>query len=131
MSKKTVVTITGIRPDFIRMCFVFKELDKHFNHILIHTGQHFDTQLSEVFFKQLDIRTPDYILDTGKSSKNHFEQLAYLSVEIPKLFEEKNIQPDLILFLDIIRSRRTPPLVLLLQHFRGLCWVIQPLRCSF
>jgi len=99
MSKKTVVTITGIRPDFIRMCFVFKELDKHFNHILIHTGQHFDTQLSDVFFKQLDIRSPDYILDTGKSSKNHFEQLAYLSVEIPKLFEEKNIQPDLILFL--------------------------------
>jgi UDP-N-acetylglucosamine 2-epimerase (non-hydrolysing) len=99
MSKKTVVTITGIRPDFIRMCFVFKELDNHFNHILIHTGQHFDTQLSDVFFKQLDIRNPDYILDTGKLSKNHFEQLAYLSVEIPKLFEEKKIHPDLILFL--------------------------------
>ena len=50
--KKTVVTITGIRPDFIRMCFVFKELDKNFNHILIHTGQHYDMKLSEVFFKQ-------------------------------------------------------------------------------
>ena len=36
--KKTVVTITGIRPDFIRMCQVFKELDKKFNHVLIHTG---------------------------------------------------------------------------------------------
>ncbi len=97
--KRTVVTITGIRPDFIRMCFVFKELDKNFNHILIHTGQHYDNKLSDVFFKQLDIRTPDYILESGKNSSNHFEQLAYLTLEIPKLFEKHNIQPDLILFL--------------------------------
>lgn len=99
MSQKTIVTITGIRPDFIRMCFVFKELDKNFNHILIHTGQHYDTNLSDVFFQQLNIRNPDYILDTGKNSKNHYEQLAYLTVEIPKLFEKENIKPDLILFL--------------------------------
>ena len=45
--KKTVVTITGIRPDFIRMAFVFKELDKHFNHVLVHTGQHYDYNLSQ------------------------------------------------------------------------------------
>lgn len=97
--KKTVVTITGIRPDFIRMCAVFKELDKEFNHILVHTGQHYDTLLSDVFFKQLGIRNPDYILDTGKCSTNHYEQLAYLSVAVPKLFEENKINPDLILFL--------------------------------
>ena len=97
--KKTVVTITGIRPDFIRMCFVFKELDKHFNHILVHTGQHYDNKLSDVFFKELNIRNPDYILETGKHASNHFEQLAYLSVEVPKLFEKNNIHPDLILFL--------------------------------
>ena len=98
-NKKTIVTITGIRPDFIRMCSVFKELDKYFNHILIHTGQHYDSLLSDIFFKELGIRDPDYILNTGKSCSNHYEQLAYLSVEIPKLFEEKNINPDLILFL--------------------------------
>jgi UDP-N-acetylglucosamine 2-epimerase (non-hydrolysing) len=98
-TKKTVITITGIRPDFIRMCAVFKELDNVFKHILIHTGQHYDSLLSDVFFKQLNIRDPDYILDTGKSSTNHFEQLAYLSVEIPKLLEKENIKPDLILFL--------------------------------
>jgi UDP-N-acetylglucosamine 2-epimerase (non-hydrolysing) len=97
--KKTVVTITGIRPDFIRMCAIFKELDKEFNHILVHTGQHYDTLLSDVFFKQLGIREPDYVLDTGKCSTNHYEQLAYLSVAVPKLFEENNINPDLILFL--------------------------------
>lgn len=96
---KTVVTITGIRPDFIRMSEVFKKLDTNFKHILIHTGQHYDILLSDVFFKELNIREPDYILDTGKSCTNHFEQLAYLSVEIPRLFEKNNIQPDLILFL--------------------------------
>ena len=96
---KTIVTITGIRPDFIRMSFVFKELDKVFNHILIHTGQHFNPNMSEVFFQQLNIRQPDYILDTGKSSSNHYEQLAYLTIEIPKLFDKHNINPDLILFL--------------------------------
>ena len=96
---KTVITITGIRPDFIRMSSVFKELDNNFNHILIHTGQHYDALLSDIFFKQLEIRNPDYTLNTGKESSNHFEQLAYLSVEIPKLFKANNIQPDLILFL--------------------------------
>jgi UDP-N-acetylglucosamine 2-epimerase (non-hydrolysing) len=96
---KTVVTITGIRPDFIRMSNVFKELDKKFNHILIHTGQHYDTNLSDVFFKQLNIRTPDYILNTGKESSNHFEQISYLSKELPLLFTNHKINPDLILFL--------------------------------
>ena len=97
--KKTVVSITGIRPDFIRMCRVFAELDKHYNHILIHTGQHYDTQLSGVFFEQLGIRQPDYILNTGRESANHFDQLSYLTHEIPRLFSEKQIHPDLIVFL--------------------------------
>jgi UDP-N-acetylglucosamine 2-epimerase (non-hydrolysing) len=97
--QKTVVTITGIRPDFIRMCNVFKKLDQHFRHILIHTGQHYDEKLSSVFFSELNIRKPDYVLNTGKSSVNHFEQLAYLSIEIPKLFKDNNITPDLIVFL--------------------------------
>jgi UDP-N-acetylglucosamine 2-epimerase (non-hydrolysing) len=99
LEKKTVVTITGIRPDFIRMCNVFKELDKKFNHILIHTGQHYDTNLSDVFFKQLNIRSPDYVLNTGKESSNHFEQISYLSKELPLLLTNHNIKPALILFL--------------------------------
>jgi len=99
MSTKTIVTITGIRPDFIRMCFIFKKLDKNFKHILIHTGQHYDEMLSDIFFKDLDIRKPDYILNTGKESKNHYEQLSYLSKAVPELFIKENIKPDLILFL--------------------------------
>ena len=97
--KKTIVTITGIRPDFIRMSFVFKELDKNFNHILVHTGQHYDNDLSHVFFDQLNIRKPDYILESGTNSSNHFDQLSYLTKAIPELFKVNNIIPDLILFL--------------------------------
>jgi UDP-N-acetylglucosamine 2-epimerase len=96
---KTVVTITGIRPDFIRMSQVFKELDANFNHILVHTGQHYDTNLSGVFFEQLNIRKPDYVLSAGTAGSNHYEQLSYLSTAVPHLFLNENIKPDLIMFL--------------------------------
>lgn len=96
---KTIITITGIRPDFIRMANIFKKLDDKFNHILIHTGQHYDNLLSGVFFDELQIRKPDYILETGKHCSTHYEQLSFLSIEIIKLFKTKNIKPDLILFL--------------------------------
>lgn len=97
--KKTIITITGIRPDFIRMSEIFKKLDIAYNHILIHTGQHYDTLLSDIFFKDLNIRNPDYILETGKNTSNHYEQLSYLSKEIIYLIKDHNLQPDLIIFL--------------------------------
>jgi UDP-N-acetylglucosamine 2-epimerase (non-hydrolysing) len=95
-NKKIVVTITGIRPDFIRMSEIFKRLDEDFFHVLIHTGQHYDVNLSDVFFHE---RKPDFVLETGRSSKSHYEQLSYLSTEIPKLFKDNGIHPDLIVFL--------------------------------
>ena len=96
---KTIVTITGIRPDFIRMSKVFENLDKHFNHIMIHTGQHYDDELSKIFFQQLNIRKPNYILETGRKSKNHYEQLSYLSTAVIDLLKEEKLNPSLILFL--------------------------------
>lgn len=96
---KTIVTITGIRPDFIRMKNIFKELDKNFRHIMVHTGQHYDDKLSQIFFRELNIRKPDFILTTGKSSSTQYEQLSYLSKEIIYLFNREKIKPDLVLFL--------------------------------
>lgn len=98
---KTVVTVSGIRPDFIRMSAIFKKLDEDpdINHILIHTGQHYDELLSGVFFKELDIRKPDYILNTGKEGGTHYNQLSYLSVSIVDLIKNEKINPDIILFL--------------------------------
>ncbi len=94
-----IITITGIRPDFIRMSEIFKKLDSNFNHILIHTGQHYNKLLSDCFFQDLNIREPDYILDTGKHTNNHYEQLSYLSNNIVKLLKSNNLNPDIILFL--------------------------------
>ena len=99
MNKKTVMTISGIRPDFIRMSEIFKKLDTNFKHILVHTGQHYDKLLSDVFFEDLNIRKPDYILDTGNSGGTHYHQLSYLSIEIIKLINDNNLKPDIILFL--------------------------------
>jgi UDP-N-acetylglucosamine 2-epimerase (non-hydrolysing) len=97
--KKTIMTITGIRPDFIRMSEIFKKLDSEFTHILVHTGQHYDKLLSEVFFEELDIRKPDYNLEIGGKGKEHYYQLADLSVKIIELIKNYNLNPDLIIFL--------------------------------
>lgn len=97
--KKTVITVTGIRPDFIRMSEIFKKLDKNFNHILIHSGQHFDRLLSDVFFEELEIREPDYNLEIGGPGKEHFHQTAELSVKLIELIRSENLNPDIILFL--------------------------------
>lgn len=98
---KTVVTITGIRPDFIRMSEVFRRFDENtnFSHILIHTGQHYDRMLSDIFFDELNIRKPDYNLEIGGTGKEHYHQLGELSVKIIELLKTKKINPDIILFL--------------------------------
>jgi len=96
---KTILTVTGIRPDFIRMSEIFKKLDENFNHILIHTGQHFDKLLSDVFFDELEIRKPNYNLEIGGLGKEHFHQSADLSVKLIELIRKENLNPNIILFL--------------------------------
>lgn len=98
--KPTVVTITGIRPDFIRMSEVFKQFDLHFNHLLVVTGQHYSHLLASVFFEELNIRQPNFVLEAGTTGGGkHYHQLAYLSTAIIELFEKNEIKPDLIFFL--------------------------------
>jgi UDP-N-acetylglucosamine 2-epimerase len=81
------------------MSAIFKKLDNHFNHILVHTGQHYDELLSGVFFDDLEIRQPDYMLNAGGETNTHYHQLGYLSVAIIDLIEEHDLKPDMILFL--------------------------------
>lgn len=101
MVEKTVVTVTAIRPDFIRMSEVIRCLDneKSLKHVLVHTGQHYDELLSGIFFKDLEIRKPDYNLLAGAENRRHYQQQAYLSSRIIELFEKENIDPDIVLFL--------------------------------
>lgn len=65
MSEKLkVMTILGTRPEIIRLSAVIKCCDRYFNHILVHTGQNWDYTLNQVFFEELDLREPDYYLDS-------------------------------------------------------------------
>jgi UDP-N-acetylglucosamine 2-epimerase (non-hydrolysing) len=96
---KTIITVSGIRPDFIRMSSIFKKLDDSFNHILIHTGQHFDKLLSDVFFDELEIRKPDYNLGIGGMGKEHFHQTSELQIKLIELIRNENLNPDVIIFL--------------------------------
>ncbi len=59
-----VMTILGTRPEIIRLASIIKMLDKHCNHILVHTGQNYDRNLNDVFFEDLNLRLPDYVLET-------------------------------------------------------------------
>ena len=68
MSMK-VMTIVGTRPEIIKLSRVIDELDRHVAHILVHTGQNYDYELNEIFFKDLGLRKPDYFLDAaGKTA---------------------------------------------------------------
>jgi UDP-N-acetylglucosamine 2-epimerase (non-hydrolysing) len=64
MSTK-VMTIVGTRPEIIKLCRVISELDIHTEHILVHTGQNFDYELNEIFFRDLGIRKPDHFLNAA------------------------------------------------------------------
>jgi len=57
-----VMTIVGTRPEIIKLSRVMYELEKHLRHVLVHTGQNYDYELNEIFFKDLEIRKPDYFL---------------------------------------------------------------------
>jgi UDP-N-acetylglucosamine 2-epimerase (non-hydrolysing) len=96
---KNIITVTGIRPDFVRMSEIFKKLDENFNHVLIHSGQHYSKLLSDVFFDELNIRKPDYNLNIGGDGKEHFHQTSDLSIKLIELIRKNDLKPDLIIFL--------------------------------
>ncbi|TDL61518.1 UDP-N-acetylglucosamine 2-epimerase (non-hydrolyzing) [Rhodococcus qingshengii] len=62
MRKLKLMTIVGTRPEIIKLSETIKKCDKYFEHILVHTGQNYDYNLNEVFFKDLGLREPDYYL---------------------------------------------------------------------
>src|SRR3990167_2922688 len=97
----TIVSVIGIRPDIIRMSETIKLLDKQdwCRHILIHAGQHYDKQLSSVFFEDLRLRLPDYDLELGRKYRTHYEYSGNVGTELIKLFEKEKINPDTIIFL--------------------------------
>lgn len=67
-AKLKVMTVIGTRPEIIRLSRTMALLDEHVNQIIVHTGQNYDYELNEVFFKDLELRKPDYFLNVDVSS---------------------------------------------------------------
>jgi len=90
-----VVTIMGTRPEIIRLSRIIPKLDKLCDHILVHTGQSYDYNLSQVFFDELGVRKPDYFL--GVKSKTFSEQIGRIFIESERVFLKE--KPDRLLIL--------------------------------
>ncbi|MDE1977654.1 MAG: UDP-N-acetylglucosamine 2-epimerase, partial [Elusimicrobia bacterium] len=70
MSKRLkVMTVVGTRPEIIRLSRVIAALDRHMDHVLVHTGQNYDYELNGIFFEDLGLRRPDhYLKAAGRTS---------------------------------------------------------------
>ena len=91
--KTKVMTIVGTRPEIIKLSRVVAELEKHTEHILVHTGQNYDYELNEIFFKDLKVKKPDYFLDTiGDTTAT---TIANIISKSDKLIGE--VKPDAVL----------------------------------
>lgn len=95
MKKLKVMTVVGTRPEIIRLACVMKELDKHFDHVIVHTGQNYDYELNQIFFDDLEIRKPDYFLEAA--GKNGAETIGKVIIETDKIIEK--ICPHAVLVL--------------------------------
>ncbi|MEI3597764.1 UDP-N-acetylglucosamine 2-epimerase (non-hydrolyzing) [Oceanobacillus sp. MO10714A] len=89
------LTIVGARPQFIKACMLSKAFKSypHIKEIIVHTGQHYDYNMSDVFFKQLDIAEADYNLAVG--SGTHGEQTANMLLKLEKLM--MSVKPDVVI----------------------------------
>lgn len=94
-SKLKVATIVGTRPEIIRLSSTIKLLDKYLTQIIIHTGQNYDYELNEIFFKDLELRKPDYYLAVDTSSLGRVYGETLIKTE-EVLIKEK---PDAVLIL--------------------------------
>ena len=90
-----VATILGTRPEIIRLSRVIAALDRHMEHVLIHTGQNYDYELNQVFFEDLEIRQPDFFLEAaGQTSAETIGLVISKSSDVLA-----KVKPDAVLIL--------------------------------
>jgi len=97
MKKLKVMSVVGTRPEIIRLSRVLAALDRHCEHILVHTGQNYDYELNQVFFNDLGIRKPDYFLNSAEGSKGAANTIGNLITAIDSVLSEVNPEAMLVL----------------------------------
>lgn len=90
-----VMTVVGTRPELIRLSRVIAALDRSVDHVLVHTGQNYDFELNEVFFRDLEIRRPDFFLEAATSRLA--STLANIISKVDEVLEK--VRPDALLVL--------------------------------
>ena len=95
MKKMRVITVVGTRPEIIRLSRTISKLDDFCEHILVHTGQNYDYELNEIFFKDLGVRKPDYFLNVA--GKNGAETIGKVIIEVDRILDQ--VKPEAMLIL--------------------------------
>src|SRR5689334_4823944 len=91
-----IAYVIGARPNFVKMAPVIAALRRRAPggvHRIIHTGQHYDSEMSEIFLEELGVPTPDHLLDVGSGS--HARQTALVMERIEPVLEAE--RPDLVI----------------------------------
>ncbi len=97
MKKLKVMTVLGTRPEIIRLSRVLAALDRHCEHVLVHTGQNYDYELNEIFFRDLDVRKPDYFLDSAAGSTGPAHTIGNIIIAVDGVLAE--VGPEAMLVL--------------------------------
>lgn len=104
MAKKKIIFVVGARPNFMKTAPVLEAVQRDakdvFETLLVHTGQHYDANMSDVFFADLNMPAPDRFLGVGSGS--HAEQTARVMIEMEKLLDEE--RPDLVMVAGDVNS---------------------------
>jgi UDP-N-acetylglucosamine 2-epimerase (non-hydrolysing) len=114
---KKVIVVAGARPNFMKVAPLMRELKRyprHFQCLLVHTGQHYDFEMSEVFFQNLQIPKPDIYLNVGSSS--HAIQTAKIMITFEKVLLRE--QPDVIIVVGDVNSTLACSLVASKLHIK-------------
>jgi UDP-N-acetylglucosamine 2-epimerase len=95
MKKLKVMTVVGTRPEIIRLSRVMAKLDEYCEHVIAHTGQNYDYELNEIFFKDLEVRKPDHFLNAAGA--NAAETIGKIIIAVDAVLAQE--QPDALLIL--------------------------------
>lgn len=97
LKKLKVMTVVGTRPEIIRLSRVLARLDKHCEHVLVHTGQNYDYELNQVFFDDLGLRKPDHFLDSATHSSGAAQTIGNLISAVDRVLDQ--VKPEAMLVL--------------------------------